>query len=66
MHGLMVRYEDKLITMNEQLTLAPPICRLAGEFLSIDGEYLMQKVALYKVGTAHDLSMYRKTNMTVN
>ena len=39
MHGLMVRYEDKVIIMNEQLTLAPPICRLAGEFLSIDGEY---------------------------
>ena len=35
-------YADKLIVMPEHATLAPPICRLAGEFLSI-GRRVTQK-----------------------
>ena len=35
-------YADKLIVMPEHATLAPPICRLAGEVLSI-GRRVTQK-----------------------
>ena len=42
----MVRYDDKLMIMPEQLTLAPPICRLAEEVLSI-GRRLRQKGVVF-------------------
>ena len=37
-----MRYDDKLMIMPDQFTLAPPICRFAGEVLSI-GRRVMQK-----------------------
>ena len=37
-----MRYDDKRMITPEQLTLAPPICRLAGDVLSI-GRRVMQK-----------------------
>ena len=37
---------DKLIVMPEHATLAPPICRLAGEVLSI-GRRVTQKGVVY-------------------
>ena len=40
-------YTDKLIVMPEHATLAPPICRLAGEVLSI-GRRVTQKGVLLK------------------
>ena len=39
-------YADKLIVMPEHATLAPPICRLAGEVLSI-GRRITQKGVLF-------------------
>ena len=43
-------YADKLIVMPEHATLAPPICRLAGEVLSIGRRVTQKGVVLTEVG----------------
>ena len=50
-----MRYDDKLMIMPEQLTLAPSICRLAGEVLSI-GRRVMQKGVVIAERTVYTLT----------
>ena len=52
-------YADKLIVMPEHATLAPPICRLAGEVLSI-GRRVTQKGVLDKVCLVYSEYCYLK------
>ena len=62
-------YADKMIVIPEHATLAPPICRLAGEFLSI-GRRVTQKDVVYPLPTlllveAHNLDGAWRRRLTL-